>query len=309
MPDLIFLLQTYGVLIVFTLVLVEQMGLPIPAFPILIVAGALVAAGDLAWPLVVVAALCACLLADLFWFRAGRLYGKRILRLLCKISLNPDYCVSQTEDNFARFGPKSLVVSKFIPGFNTIAAPLSGAMGTSATRFVGFALSGGLLWVGSGVAIGVYFNRSVNQVLEVLATMGSTALGVLATLLALFVLVKYVERRRFQKGMAVERISMGELADLIEGGHEPLLVDARSATARQLEEAIPGVVLFNAQAPDAWLAGLAPDRHIVVYCSCPNDVTAAQVAKELVRRGFHRARPLKGGLDAWNAHQAETVQA
>jgi membrane protein DedA with SNARE-associated domain/rhodanese-related sulfurtransferase len=309
MPDLIHLLQTYGVLIVFTLVLVEQMGLPIPAYPILIVAGALAAAGDLAWPLVVTAALCACLLSDLFWFRAGRMYGKRILRLLCKISLNPDYCVSQTEDNFSRFGPKSLVVSKFIPGFNTIAAPLSGAMGTPPSHFFGFAMAGGLLWVGSGVAIGAYFHQSVGQVLDVLSTMGSTALGVLLALLTLFVLAKYVERRRFQKGMQVERISMGELVDLIDGGHEPLIVDARSATAQQLEAPIPGAVLFNAQDPDAWLASLDPERHIVVYCSCPNDVTAAQVAKQLMARGFRRARPLHGGLDAWNAHRGEAVEA
>lgn len=309
MPDLIHLLQTYGVLIVFTLVLVEQMGLPIPAFPILIVAGALAAVGDLAWPLVVVAALCACLLSDLFWFRAGRLHGKRILRLLCKISLNPDYCVSQTEDNFARFGPKSLVVSKFIPGFNTIAAPLSGAMGTPASRFFGFATAGGLLWVGSGVAIGAYFHQSVNQVLDILSTMGSTAVGVLVALLGLFVLVKYVERRRFQKGMSVERISMGELAELIDGGHDPVLVDARSATAQQLEAAIPGAVLFNNQVLDDWLASLPQDRHIVVYCSCPNDVTAAQVARQLIARGFTRARPLKGGLDAWNAHRTEVARA
>jgi membrane protein DedA with SNARE-associated domain/rhodanese-related sulfurtransferase len=308
MPDLILLLQTYGVLIVFTLVLVEQMGLPIPAFPILIVAGALAAAGDLAWPLVLTAALCACLLSDLFWFRAGRLYGKRILRLLCKISLNPDYCVSQTEDNFARFGPKSLMVSKFIPGFNTIAAPLSGAMGTPPSRFFGFALVGGLLWAGSGVAIGAYFHKSVAQVLEVLSTMGSTALAVLIALLALFVLAKYVERRRFQKGVQVERISMGELLELIDGGHAPVIVDARSATAQQLEAAIPGAILFNAQSPDHW-GSLDRDRHIIVYCSCPNDVTAALVATQLAARGFHRARPLQGGLDAWNAHHREVVRA
>jgi rhodanese-related sulfurtransferase len=201
------------------------------------------------------------------------------------------------------------MVSKFIPGFNTIAAPLSGAMGTSPGRFFGFALVGGLLWVGSGVAIGAYFRESVAQVLEVLSTMGTTALSVLFGLLALFVLAKYVERRRFQKGMQVERISIGELVDLIDGGHQPLIVDARSATAQQLEAPIPGAVLFNAQAPEQWFAGLDRERHIVVYCSCPNDVTAAQVAKQLMARGFRRARPLHGGLDAWNAHHGETVEA
>src|SRR5476649_614628 len=121
MANLILLLQQYGVLIVFAVVLVEQIGLPIPAFPLLIVAGALSVDGDTSWLSVLVVSMVACLISDYVWFRAGRYYGKRILKLLCRISLSPDYCVSQTEDNFNRWGPKALVVAKFIPGFNTIA--------------------------------------------------------------------------------------------------------------------------------------------------------------------------------------------
>src|SRR3982751_4300410 len=109
MPNLIELLQIYGVLIVFAVVLVEQIGLPIPAFPVLIVAGALAAGQELYWPACLGVAVLACMLSDFFWFNAGRFYGKRILRLLCKISLSPDYCVSQTEDRFSRYGAKSLI--------------------------------------------------------------------------------------------------------------------------------------------------------------------------------------------------------
>ena len=303
MSQLILLIQTYGVLIVFGTVLLEQIGMPIPAFPILIVAGALAMDGQVSWPLVLSVSLAACLISDYFWFRAGRFYGKRILKLLCKISLSPDYCVSQTEDNFNRYGPKSLIVAKFIPGFNTIAPPLAGAMGTSTARFMAFSVAGGLLWSGVGIGIGAYFHTSVDQVLDVLGTMGSTALMVLGALLALFVLFKYVERRRFQKGMQVERISMDELKELIESGHDPVIIDARSVTAQKLDPAIPGALIYNACEPDRLMATLDKDRHIVVYCSCPNDVTAAQVAKQLLANGFHRARPLHGGLDAWNAEQ------
>ena len=304
MPNLIELLQIYGVLIVFAIVLVEQIGLPIPAFPVLIVAGALSATGELSWHLCLAAAVIACLISDVFWFNAGRFYGKRILRLLCKISLSPDYCVSQTEDRFARFGPKSLVVSKFIPGFNVIASPMSGALGVSAPRFLGFSMSGSLLWAGSGIALGAYFYKSVDQVLTVLSSMGTTALMVLLSLLALFVLYKYVERRRFRQALQVERIQMAELRKLIEQGHEPILIDARSATAQQLEAPIPGALLFNRCQEGNLIATLDRERHIVVYCSCPNDVTAAQVAQQLLGKGFHRARPLHGGLDAWNAQRA-----
>ncbi|WP_374579851.1 VTT domain-containing protein [Pseudoduganella sp.] len=300
MANLITLLQQYGVLIVFAVVLVEQMGLPIPAYPILIVAGALAAAGGGAnFPLVLAVAMAACLLSDLFWFRAGRRYGKRVLKLLCKISLSPDYCVSQTEDNFRKWGPKSMVVAKFIPGFNTIAPPMAGALGTGIPTFLSFSLLGGLLWSATGLAIGAYFHADVDKVLDVLATMGSTALTVLAILLALFVLAKFIERRRFQKAMQTERISIDELKELLEGGHNPVLVDARSATAQQLEAPVPGALLAGPD-PLEVIRSLPKDRHIIVYCSCPNDVTAAKVAKQLHAHGYKRAKPLHGGLEAWN---------
>ncbi|MDC8757273.1 VTT domain-containing protein [Janthinobacterium fluminis] len=301
MSHLIQLLQEYGVLIVFAVVLVEQIGLPIPAFPILIVAGALAVDGNGSWPAALAVSMLACLISDYFWFRAGRHYGKRILKLLCRISLSPDYCVSQTEDNFKRWGPKALIVAKFIPGFNTIAPPLAGAMGTGNPTFLGFSVLGGLLWSGSGIAIGAYFHTSVDQVLDILGAMGATALTVLAGLLLLFICFKYVERKRFQQKTRVERISIDELRRLIDAGAAPVLVDARSATAQMLEPAAPGAMLFNGGAAIDAIGALAKDRHIVVYCSCPNDVTAAQVAQQLQARGYHRAKPLHGGLDAWNA--------
>ena len=301
MPNLIELLQLYGVFIVFAIVLVEQGGLPIPAFPILIVSGALSVGGGISWPACIFMAVSACLIADLFWFKAGRYYGTRILRLLCKISLSPDSCVSQTEDKFARFGPKSLIVSKFIPGFNIVASPMSGALGVSTPRFIGFSMTGSLLWSATGVALGAYFHKSVDKVLVALSAMGTTALLVVLTLLGLFVLYKYIERRRFRQATSVERISMAEFVSLIEQGHEPLIIDARSATAQQFDASIPGSVVFSEGEAATFMAGLDKDRHIVVYCNCPNDVTAAQVAKQFLSNGFHRARPLKGGLEAWRA--------
>jgi len=307
MANLILLLQQYGVLIVFAVVLVEQIGLPIPAFPLLIVAGALSVDGDTSWLSVLVVSMVACLISDYFWFRAGRYYGKRILKLLCRISLSPDYCVSQTEDNFNRWGPKALVVAKFIPGFNTIAPPLAGAMGTSNGRFLGFSILGGLLWSGVGIGIGSFFHTSIDQVLDILSTMGTTALIVLGVLLLMFVSFKYVERKRFHQSVLVDRITVEELQKLIDQGLDPVLVDARSVTAQLLEPAIPGALLFNGGEPIPAIAALPKDRHIIVYCSCPNDVSAAHVAKELHTHGYKRAKPLHGGLDAWNAAFAPAV--
>jgi membrane protein DedA with SNARE-associated domain/rhodanese-related sulfurtransferase len=302
MAQLSHLIHSYGVLVVFGTVLLEQIGLPIPAFPVLIVAGALAVDKGGNWPLFLAASLAACLVSDYFWFRAGRYYGKRVLRLLCRISLSPDSCVSQTEDNFSRWGAKSLVVAKFIPGFNTIAPPLAGAMGTTTARFLWLSSAGGLLWSGVGISLGAWFHDSIDDVIRWFETLGSTALMVVGGLLALFVLLKYLERRRNLGAANLPRISAGELRALLDAGHDPLIVDARGVTARQLEEGIPGAVIYGDAVPERLMASLDRDRHIVVYCTCPNDVTAAQVAKTFVANGFQRARPLRGGLDAWNAH-------
>jgi membrane protein DedA with SNARE-associated domain/rhodanese-related sulfurtransferase len=307
MANLLSLLQHYGVFIVFAVVLIEQMGLPIPAYPLLIVAGALAANGELHWAGVLGAALLACSVSDFFWFRAGRRYGRRILKLLCRISLSPDYCVSQTEDNFRRWGPKSLLVAKFIPGFNTIAPPMSGAMGTSYPRFLGFSVPGGLIWSGSGIAIGAYFHASIDEVLDILSTMGGTALSVLGGLLLLFILYKYVERKRFQQTVQMERITVEELRQLLTDGQEPVLVDARSVTAQMLDPAVPGALLVNGD-PLGVIASLPKDSRIVVYCSCPNDITAAQVAKLMFAQGYRHAKPLHGGLDAWNIEFAHELR-
>ena len=306
MAQLSHLIHTYGVLIVFGTVLLEQIGLPIPAFPVLIIAGALAVDQNANWPLYLSASIVACLISDYFWFRAGRHYGKRILRLLCRISLSPDSCVSQTEDNFSRWGAKSLVVAKFIPGFNTIAPPLAGAMGTGTQRFLWLSVAGGLLWSGVGMGLGAWFHGSVDDVIAWFETLGSTALMVVGALLGLFILLKYIERRRNLGAAELPRITAEELKDLLEAGHDPLIVDARSLTARQMEAGIPGALIYGDAAPERLMASLDRERHIVVFCSCPNDITAAQVAKTFLANGFHRARPLRGGLDAWNAHGAAT---
>jgi membrane protein DedA with SNARE-associated domain/rhodanese-related sulfurtransferase len=301
MAELVYLIETYGVLIVFGIVLIEQIGLPIPAMPMLVVAGAMSANGGANLWLCLLASLAACLLSDTFWFNAGRFYGKRILRLLCKISLNPDSCVSKTEDTFARFGPNSLLISKFIPGFNTIAQPLAGASGVTTRRFVVLSGAGGLLWSGTWLGLGLAFHDSIDTLLDSLETTGGTALLIVLAALGAFILYKYLKRRRRAIVNAVARITLAELQALTAAGHEPVIVDARSVTARGMEQGIPGALVYSECGPDRLMATLDKDRHIVVYCSCPNDVTAAQVAHQFLSAGFHRARPLHGGLDAWNA--------
>ena len=301
MPALISLLHTYGPWIVFVNVLLEQAGVPVPAYPILIIAGALSANGELNLGACLGAAVLACLISDLGWHAAGRRFGKRILALLCRLSLSPDYCVSHTEDIFSRWGVKSLLVAKFIPGFNTVAAPLSGAMGIPRRTFALFSVTGALLWAGAGLALGALFHESIDAMLNIMSTMGVAALIGIGILLAMFLMYKYAQRRRFLQQLRMARISVTELRALMDGGKDPVIVDARSITARELAPPIPGAILFG-HAPHAEAFDAVPRTHpIVVYCSCPNDASAAAVARQLAARGFHQVRPLVGGLDAWNA--------
>lgn len=302
MPKLILLLQQHGLLLVFLSVLVEQIGLPVPAYPVLIVTGALIMSAHFNWAACLLVAMLACLCSDLLWFSAGRRYGKRVLALLCRISLSPDSCVSQTEDKFRRWGPKSLVVSKFIPGFNTIAPPIAGASGLARHTFILFSSGGSLLWAGTGLLLGAIFHRSIDRILRVLGDIGAAALVVVASLLALFILFKFVERQRFYKSLRMKRISVEELKQLIEIGAGPVLFDVRSVMAQALDQPIPGARLMTDYPRQQLLHDVDKDVPLIVYCSCPNDASAVLVSKELIALGFNRVQPLKGGLEAWNDH-------
>ena len=296
------LIGRFGVALVFANVLLEQLGLPVPAIPTLLIAGALAADGRLPGGALVMAAVLACLLADCLWYAAGRLYGNRVMRLLCRISLTPDSCVSQTQERFERWGVNALVAAKFVPGLALIAPPLAGATRMGVVRFVGWSTLGSVLWVIAGLGLGVLLRPQIEALLPHLARLGRIALYAVLALLATYVAFKWWERRRFYALLRMARISVAELAKLMDGGAAPLIVDVRSATARALEpRSIPGAVHVTLQDVAVRIQQMPRDRDIVLYCTCPNEASAASVAKVLIDHGFTRVRPLSGGLDAWIA--------
>ena len=133
--------EQHGLTFVGVNVLLQQLGLPIPAVPTMIVAGALAAMGRISLPAVFAISVLASVVADLAWYFAGRRYGYPVLKFLCRVSLSPDTCVRQTEGIFERWGFYSLVVSKFVPGFSTVAPPIAGALKMSAGKFLLAALA------------------------------------------------------------------------------------------------------------------------------------------------------------------------
>ncbi len=292
----------YGLMIVVLNVLLDQIGLPVPAVPTLIVAGAIGADGQMPLAGLFIGSVIACLVADCGWFLVGQKYGIRVLKTLCKISLEPDSCVSQTQLRFERWGVNSLIIAKFIPGLAIIAPPMAGAMRIGWMRFVALSTCGAALWVGSGLAAGVLFKSQIVRLLEHMNAIGGITGAGVASLLTGYIAYKWWERSRFYKMLRMARISVDDLYKLIQAGAAPLIIDVRSSTARALEPRwIPGALHVPLQDVADRLTDLPRDRDIILYCTCPSEASAARVAKILMNHGFKTVRPLHGGLDAWVA--------
>lgn len=308
--SLLFNLAQYGLSIVALNVLLNQIGLPVPVIPTLVLAGALGANGQLPLATIFLAAVLACLAADCGWYWVGQKYGIRVLKTLCRISLEPDSCVAETQGQFDRWGVNSLVIAKFVPGLATIAPPLAGAMRIGWLRFIGLSTLAAALWVGAALLAGMLFKTQIARLLIRVDQIGSLAFGVALVLLGAYVGYKWWERRRFYTMLRMARISVAELNLLIENGSQPLIIDVRSPSARALEPRwIPGALHISLPDVALHLKDLPRDRDIILYCTCPSEASAARVAKILMNHGFKRVRPLHGGLDAWLAAGHAVAQA
>jgi membrane protein DedA with SNARE-associated domain/rhodanese-related sulfurtransferase len=291
-------------------VLLDQLGLPVPALPTLIVAGAVAASGKLSMGLLFAGGVGACVIGDAAWYVAGRVYGNRVMKLLCRISLNPDSCVSQTQSRFERWGSNALLVAKFVPGLSIIAPPLAGATRMTAVRFLAYTTVGSAVWVAAGLGAGMLLKPQIDRLMPHLEDIGGTAAKVILAILLVYIAFKWWERRRFFALLRMARISVQELYKLVDAGRAPIVVDVRSVTAQSLEpRRIPGAINVATDSMEQHLKELPRNREIVLYCTCPNEASAAKVAKLLVSHGFKHVRPLHGGLDAWIAagYAVETI--
>ena len=224
------------------------------------------------------------------------------MSLLCRISLTPDICVNQTQTSFERWGSKVLIVAKFVPGLGLVAPPLAGATRMGVARFVLYSLLGGSLWVGAALLGGVLLRPQIEQLLPHAAGLGGAAVALILVLLVVYIAYKWWERYRFYKALNMARISVAELYQSISAGAAPVVLDVRSATAQALQQRrIPGALHMPVQEVGRQLQQLPRDRDIILYCTCPNEASAAKAAKLLMKHGFQHVRPLHGGLDAWIA--------
>jgi membrane protein DedA with SNARE-associated domain/rhodanese-related sulfurtransferase len=293
-------LQRDAVSVVFVNVLLQQAGLPVPAVPTLLLAGSLVAShGQLAG--VLAAAILASVIADWVWYLAGKAFGYRVLSGLCRLSINPGSCVSQTEARFIRWGLGSLVVAKFIPGFSTVAPPIAGSLRMALPGFLLAAATGAALWAGLALGAGWVMRREVHTVIDALDAHSGSALIVVLGLFAAWLAWKLWQKHRFRKLAAVPHITVAELLAALESDQPPLLLDLRGqsmiAQAGPIEIATAAEQDRLADAVGAW----PKDRPIVTLCACPEDASAIQAAVSLLNAGYLSVRPLQGGYEAWMA--------
>lgn len=268
MSALIRTVLRYGIPLVFLNVFLEQVGAPVPAVPTLIVAGALARNGKMSSTHVLIASVIASLIADWLWFWLGRHHGYRVLRTLCRISLSPDSCVRETEQRFERWGLKSLLVAKFIPGFSTVAPPLAGAAKKGTAAFLLYDGIGALLWAGASVATGRLFHRQIARVISRLENLGGWAVAFVAFALLLFISIKWLQRARFFKQLRMARISVDELKAMFDRGEEPIVLDVRTRARQEHDpRRIPTAVVTHAEDLDTTVAAISPTREIVLYCT------------------------------------------
>ena len=258
----------HGELLAFLYVFADQLGVPLPAIPALLAIGALAAAGKINTPLTLALIVAACVLADLIWYSLGRRLGSRVLRLLCKVSLEPDSCVRRTENVFLRYGVRALLVTKFVPGLGAVAPPLAGIVGVGAPRFVLFSALGGLLWGGTWSALGYLAGDAMKDLLSQSQRVGPVLAVVAAAGVVGYVTFKWIKRRRFLRNLWIARISPDDLRRALASDTPMLVVDLRTDLDVGTDpHVIPGALRIAAEELERRHAEIPRDREIVVYCS------------------------------------------
>lgn len=261
-------LRTYGSMLVFTCVLLEQAGVPIPCTPWLIASGALARLGQGTVALPIALATIAASLGHSLWFFAGRRWGSRVLRLVCRVSLEPDICVQRTENVFTRYGARALVIAPFVPGLTTLAPPLAGMSGMRLRRYLALDAMGDLLWATSFVGLGWLAGEPFFRVVGVVMDYAGSAAGFFAAGLALYLTYKLLQRLRFRTQLRVARLSAGELKRRLDAGDEMVVVDLRHR--REVEDSgstLPGALHISPEELDRRHKEIARGRDVVLFCS------------------------------------------
>jgi membrane protein DedA with SNARE-associated domain len=261
-------IRTYGYPALFGAMVIEQFVPPMPGEPLLLGAGALAGTGHFRLWIAATLALAGTVVGDLVWYEIGRRGGHRVLKWLCRVSIEPDTCVRRGEETFAHRGAGALLIAKFLPGLNSIGQPLAGALGMPRGRFVLFDVLGAVLWVSLYVGLGYAFHDQLAEAALLADRLGGWAIAIIAGAVVLYLGVKVTRRQLFLRRLRIARISPEELAAKVAAGEPVLVVDLRHELDVQAEPfVIPGAVHMAPAALEQGQAAIPRDREVVLYCS------------------------------------------
>lgn len=307
MNEIVQYLARHGYPVVFATVLARQLCLPIPAILFLLAAGALAGNGKLNLALVVILGVIGCVLADLVWFEAGRRRGDDVVHFIHRFSSASDAPAARTKRLFARYGTKALVVAKFVIGLDAIAPPLAGMSGTSLPRFMTFDGMGATLWAGSYAVLGYVFYQQLDKAAAYAKGMGAILTAIVLLLIAILLVRRMIYWYRLVQELRLARITPEQLKSMLDRGEKPVIVDVQGCVFHRASHVagIPGAIPVNGRRLGQYRDTPIPDdwrgREVVLYCSCPNEITSARVARLLMQKGIEHVHPLAGGLQGWRA--------
>lgn len=261
-------LTRHGYIVVFLWLTAEMLGAPVPAVPILLAAGVLTATGHLSFTAALALAVLGCLIGDTAWYAIGKRWGTNVLRILCKISLEPESCVRRGSDFVSRHGSRTLIVAKFVPGISAVTVPLTANSGTSVPTFLFYDVIGSILYAGTYLAAGRLIGGRIDRIAAVAQSVSSASLG-LAVLGAVAVVGhRYEQRRKFRRLVRTSRITPQELRGLIEGGEKPFIVDLRHPLDMLTDpRVIPGAMRLTPDQLTAREITIPLDREVILYCT------------------------------------------
>jgi membrane protein DedA with SNARE-associated domain/rhodanese-related sulfurtransferase len=288
-------------LILWVAVFARQACLPVPANLFLLAAGALARGGELNILLVLVIGVLGCLGGDLVWFQAGRHWGRQIIRVLCVFSSDPLYCAQRAHNAYARWGLRSLIVAKFIPGLDSVTPPLAGIEGSSRLAFLAYDSLGSLLWSGLYAVLGYLFASRLAVIAVSMARFGDVLLLVVGIPLAFYIIRHIWVMMQMLCHLRLRRITPAVLHKKITSAEQVAIIDLLGFEEGQEDYAgIPGAVRMDPARLRSRIRVVVPENlGIVLYCSSSGELTSARVAVALQKIGISNVWVLEGGLGAW----------
>lgn len=291
--------STWGAAVVFANVLLTRLGIPVPAVPMLLLAGTAIANGHLSFWHVLTAALAGALIGDGAWFTAGRLLGRKLIQALARLSASVETRMRKARALFVRFGPAIVSVSKFVPGLAIITPPLMGTTRVGIVIFFAWDAVGIIAWATFWLFGGAIFERQLSRLIYEVRVHGWTILDVLFVITACYLAFRFMQRWRMQQPLLLAPVAPEQVDAMMRADKPPIVLDARpEEVKRETPQSVPGAVPLDIRSPDAVDAALLA-RDVVVYCMCADDATAKALAQKMRNRGYTRVRALRGGLDAW----------